>query len=105
MRGRTRIDKNEYDKQMTIYTEDIRLDPQDAHTYYGRGYAWSQKQEYDQAIADFTEAIRLDPKDAYAFNNRAWLWATCPDARYRDGKQAVESARKACELSEWKEAY
>jgi hypothetical protein len=36
--------------------------------------------------------------------NRAWLWATCPDARYRDGKRAVESATRACELSEWKDA-
>ena len=36
--------------------------------------------------------------------NRAWLWATCPDAKYRDGKRAVESATRACELSEWKSA-
>ena len=34
--------------------------------------------------------------------NRAWLWATCPDAKCRDGKRAVESATRACELSEWK---
>ena len=46
--------------------------------------------------------IRLDPKLAPAYVNRAWLWATCPDAKYRDGKRAVESATRACELSEWK---
>ena len=34
----------------------------------------------------------------------AWLRATCPDASYRDGKQAVTGATKACELSEWKNA-
>ncbi len=34
---------------------------------------------------------------------RAWLWATCPDARYRDGKKAIESATMACKLSQWKE--
>jgi hypothetical protein len=33
------------------------------------------------------------------------IWATCPDARYRDGKKAVESATRACELSGWKAAY
>ncbi len=33
---------------------------------------------------------------------RAWIWATCPDSRYRDGKQAVESATRACELTGWK---
>ena len=39
-----------------------------------------------------------------AFNGRAWLWATCPDDKYRDGKKAVESATRACELGEWNES-
>ena len=69
----------------------------------GRGYARSAKNEYEKAIADYNEAIRLDPKDHNAYNGRAWLWATCPDAKYRDGKKAVESATKACELSAWKD--
>jgi serine/threonine-protein kinase len=38
-----------------------------------------------------------------AYNYRAWLWATCPEPEFRDGKKAVESATKACELSKWKE--
>ena len=33
-----------------------------------------------------------------------WLRATFPDAKYRDGKQAVEYATKACELADWKNA-
>ena len=28
-----------------------------------------------------------------------------PDAKFRDGKKALESATKACELSEWKDSY
>jgi hypothetical protein len=39
------------------------------------------------------------------FNARAWLRATCSDAKYRDGKKAVESATTACGLTEWKEGY
>ena len=30
--------------------------------------------------------------------------ATCPDAKFQDGKMAVESATRACQLSEWKGA-
>ena len=33
----------------------------------------------------------------------AWILTKCPDERIRDGKRAVESATKACELSGWKE--
>ena len=64
-----------------------------------------QKQEYEKAIADYSEAIRLDPTDASAVNGRAWIWSTCPDIRYRDGKKAIESAAKACELTQSKDAY
>ena len=98
-------DKGEYDNAIADYNAAIQLDPKDAVAYSNRGVAWGIKKEYDKAIADFSEAIRLDPKDVGAYNNRAWLLATCPDAKFRDGKKAVELATKACELSEWKEAH
>jgi tetratricopeptide (TPR) repeat protein len=79
----------------------VQANPKDtiALTIYDdRGRAWSEKKQYDKAIADYNEAIRLDPKCVTAYNNRAWLWATCPEAKVRDGKKAVESAKKALEL-------
>ena len=48
--------------------------------------------------------IRIDPNFSRAYNNLAWLLATCPDAKFRDGKRAVELATKACELTKWKVA-
>jgi tetratricopeptide (TPR) repeat protein len=38
------------------------------------------------------------PVPGIADNNLGWLLATCPDERYRDGKQALENAGKACQL-------
>jgi tetratricopeptide (TPR) repeat protein len=102
--GNAWYDKGEYDKAIADYGEAIRLDPKFAMAYNNRGLAWSAKQAYDQAIADYDKAIDLDPKLADAYNNRAWLWATCPDEKYRDGKKALESATRACELTDWKEA-
>jgi tetratricopeptide (TPR) repeat protein len=97
-RGNAWSYKKEYDKAIADYNEAIRLDPKYAFFYDGRGNAWSYKKEYDKAVADFSEAIRLDPKFGAAYNSRAWLWATCPDAMYRDGKKAIESAKRALEL-------
>jgi tetratricopeptide (TPR) repeat protein len=96
--------KKEYDKAIADFSEAIRINPKDSVAYVVRGCDLSEKKEYDKAIADFSEAIRIDPQDSVAYNNRAWLWATCPDAKYRDGKKAVDSATKACEITEWKEA-
>ena len=95
--------KNDFDKAVADLGEAIRLDPKYALAYGSRGWAWDQKRAFDKAIADYNEAVRLDPKYAYAHKGRAWLLATCPDAKYRDGKKAVQSATTACELSEWKD--
>jgi protein O-mannosyl-transferase len=56
------------------------------------------------AIRLLQEAIRLAPQEPTAMKNLAWIYATCPDRRFRDGFQAVELARRACELSQWKNA-
>jgi len=57
-----------------------------------------RKKEYGKAIAAFQEAIKFNPKSAIPYNQLAWMLATCPDARYRDGKTAVESAKRAYQL-------
>ena len=103
-RGNVWFDMQEYDKALADYNEAIRLDPNLAVAYTNRGVAWGHKQEYDKALADYNEAIRLDPQDTSAHNGRAWVWATSPEEKYRDGKRAVESATRGCELSGWKEA-
>jgi tetratricopeptide (TPR) repeat protein len=102
-RGNIWLEKKEYDIAIADYNEAIRAEPGEAIYFSNRGNAWAGKKEYGKALADYNEAIRLDPRDAQSHNNRAWLWATCPDEEYRDGKRAVESATRACELGEWKE--
>jgi tetratricopeptide (TPR) repeat protein len=49
-------------------------------------------------------AIRLDPTFARPYNSRAWIWATCSEPKFRAGSRAVESARRACELSKYEDA-
>ena len=97
--------KHEFDKSIADYNEAIRIDPGNPVAHYNRGVAHGKKKDFERAIVDYSETIRLDPKHSLAYNSRAWLWATCPDARFRDGKRAVESATNACELSEWKNAF
>jgi tetratricopeptide (TPR) repeat protein len=69
-----------------------------------RGNAQNELGEFAKALWDFSEARRLEPDNPVAFQNLAWLQATCPDPRFRNGREAVDNARKACELSDWKSA-
>ncbi len=104
-RGTIWAGKKEHDKAIADYNQAIRLDPKYALAYEGRGNAYRAKLDYGKALADYDEAIRLDPAAYWAYNSRAWLLATCVEASFRDGKRAVESATKACELAKGKEAY
>ena len=90
-----------YDLAIVQLSLAIQLNPQDAAAYAGRGAAFTLKHEFKNAIADYNEAIRIQPKSPGAYNGRAWIWATCPDEKYRDGTKAIESATRACAITDW----
>ena len=90
---------------MKILFATIRLNPKYVDAYINRGIAYNEKKEYGKAIEDCSQAIRLDPKSADSHNALAWVFATCPKEGVRDGKKAIEHATRACELSQWKNAY
>ena len=74
----------------------------EAHGNLGLGLYRQGK--FAAAAYHCAEAVRLNPGDGNACNNYAMILATCPEAKYRDGKKAVEAATRACELTEWKKA-
>ncbi len=59
--------------------------------------------DYARALAACDELARTYPDLVDAHSSAAWLRATCPDARFRDGKLAVASAKRACELTDWRD--
>jgi tetratricopeptide (TPR) repeat protein len=91
----------EYDKALSDFTESLRLHSADSEVLANRGDAWHARGEYRAALGDYSEAIRLNPDEARAYAGRAGLWTTCPDRELRNPARAVESARRACELSAW----
>ena len=51
--------------------------------------------EYDKTLTDWNKAVALEPTNLVAQSNLAWLLATCPEAKFRDPKRAVELAVNA----------
>jgi tetratricopeptide (TPR) repeat protein len=94
--------KGEFDNAVKDYSEAIRLNPKYTFPYFNRGIIRERKGEYQQAIEDYAEAIQLDSKFAPALNSLAWLRATCPDDRFRAGREAIQFATTACEVTGWK---
>jgi tetratricopeptide (TPR) repeat protein len=81
------------------------LNPTWPNSLVARGDAYADAGNYRAALADFREAVRRFPKSARTHDGLAWFLATCPDGRWRDGKQAVNEATLGCALSDWGDAY
>ncbi len=93
----------DYDKAITDLTQALRLDPKSSRAYDNRAVVWKYKGEYGKAISDYNQAIRFDPVNPMCYVFLAWLQATCPDQRCRDGKKAVENAKKGYDLTNGKD--
>jgi tetratricopeptide (TPR) repeat protein len=101
-RGYAYILQGNLDKALGDYNEAIRLDPGQVEAFAYRGGVYYQKREFDKALGDYNEAIRLNSQDAGLYNEFAWMLVNRPEVRIQNVINAVEAAKRACDLSEWK---
>jgi len=98
------VRQGEFDKAVADYNTALLREPNLADVYSARANIFMQKRDYPQAVRDLQAAVHMKTKrPERVLNSFAWLRATCPEAEIRNGKEAVELALKACELSEWKD--
>jgi len=64
--------------------------------------------KYAEALKEFDYLVSLHPRNvtlARALSDRAWFRATCPNASFRNGQQAVKDAKAACNIMIWKDEH
>jgi tetratricopeptide (TPR) repeat protein len=87
------------------FTRSLEIDDKNFASWRGRSDAEISIGDHEAALADLEKALELQPDDSGILNNLAWLLATSPDETIRDGKRAIELARKACEETTWKQPH
>ena len=87
------------------FSRSIELDEKNFASWRGRSDAEISIGDHKAALVDLERARTLEPDDAGVLNNLAWLLATSPDDAIRDGKRAIELARKACEETKWEQPH
>jgi rhomboid protease GluP len=65
---------------------------------------YAEQKLYPEAVQHYKEALQIEPNSAESHNNLAWLYATSEDPKWRDPRAALEHARRAVELTQWKKA-
>lgn len=90
--------RKSYQKAIRDLDTAMRMSPKYAAAMARRAEAWIACGNPPRALADFDEAIAADDRYPTAYRQKAWLLATHPDDSIRNGKAAIEAARKAIEL-------
>ena len=99
------MDKGEYDKAITEYSEALRLDRASKRAFNNRGYAWYKKGQKDKAVSDYSEGIRLQPRYVQALNNRGYALSDLGklDAAIADFSKALEQINGKAAKEFWME--
>ena len=100
-RGYVHFQNGDNEAAINDFGKATELNPKDPVAYNNRGYNLSEMGRFAEALKDYDKALELAPKYALALQNRAWLLATADDIQLRDPASAVESAKLACELTNY----
>ncbi len=68
--GHVLYDLKSYEEALAAYEQAIRLDPNSAVAYNGKGIALCDLERYEEALAAYEQAIRLDPNNAVTYRNK-----------------------------------
>lgn len=104
LRGSAYAERGEKDKALADFKEAIDVDPNNPATYLYRAHLYLVESEPENALMDLEEVMRRAPDFPGAANDYAWTLATNPKDSVRNGRKAVEYAKKACHETDYKHA-
>ena len=96
--GLLRIQQGRFDEAVADFKQLLQLRP-DAQANHHLGLALAMQGKSEDALIYYTQAVRLKPDWPEALNDLAWILATHPQAKIRNGPEAVRLAKRASELS------
>ncbi len=77
--------------------------PNDARLYCEYGRALAHLGKTREALSRYAHALLLQPNSPEALQRLAWLLSTAPNSEYRNGREALNMALLACQLTASKE--
>ncbi len=91
----------DYQKAKDCLEKAIKIEPKNSYAHASLGHTYLSKDQYANAIDAYVTAISLEPNNPLLLCDLAHLRSTCPEAKFRNGEEAVNLAQKACELTNY----
>jgi tetratricopeptide (TPR) repeat protein len=98
-------EQKEYDKCLADLEVLLKRNPEDSDLLASRGMVLLLKKSFKSALTDLSRAIELNPNNISALTSRAELLLTSEDSTVRDPDLGFTDAKRACDLTEWKDPY
>lgn len=87
------------EEAIEAYRRTLGLRPSDAQAHSGLAPLLTKQGQAEEAVEHYRKAIRLQPNAPETLAELARLYATHPNARFRNGPEAVRLAERACALT------
>lgn len=97
-RGLTHREMGQRQLALADFNQALELNSDAVPVRFDRGRLFAEMGLYRSAVEDLGIAAASSPDTALYANALSWLLATCPDAKVRDGEEAVRFALKAVSI-------
>jgi tetratricopeptide (TPR) repeat protein len=105
MLGKAYLAEHQTDLATSAFEKALRLYRDDPEAEMGLAMLCGEAGQNAEAMVHYRRVIEIEPNSENALNNLAWLLATTPDARLRNGPEAVRFAERACKLTHDEQAF
>ncbi len=104
-RAMVRTIKGDLDSALSDTDEALKIDRACITALSARSVVWQRKGDFAKAVADASKMTEVQPGNPLGYTTVALLYAAWPDASCRDAERAIVSAKRACEITDWRESH
>jgi tetratricopeptide (TPR) repeat protein len=91
------------DEAVAIYRSALARKPSSPKFHFLLANALHQQGKQAEAMEEYRRELSINPDHILALNDLAWILATDSSAAVRNGAEAVRLAKRACEMTQFRE--
>ena len=92
--GAVELARGELGKAKGLFEQAVKADPKYAKAHFNLALVQTKEGKFRDALTEYEKCLEIKPDDVQTLEKLAWLYATCKQDGLRNGRRALELARK-----------